>query len=80
MAKYPQLNIRVDDKILEAIDDWRRTQKDIPSRPEAARRLFAVGLALEPIAQELLTYLEWSCGDSPEAERLARAVEAALTP
>jgi hypothetical protein len=30
----------------EAIDEWRRKQKDIPSRPEAIRRL--VDLAINP--------------------------------
>ncbi len=43
MAKYPQLNIRVDDEMLSMIDDFRRTQQDIPNRPEAARRLIRDG-------------------------------------
>lgn len=43
MAKYPQLNIRVDDEVLSMIDDFRRTQHDIPNRPEAARRLIRDG-------------------------------------
>lgn len=33
---------------LSAVDDWRRTQPDIPSRPEAIRRLTEAGLAAQP--------------------------------
>lgn len=29
---------------LDAIDAWRRQQSDLPSRPEAIRRLVSVGL------------------------------------
>jgi hypothetical protein len=29
---------------LQAIDDWRREQPDLPSRPEAIRRLVELGL------------------------------------
>jgi hypothetical protein len=30
--------------MIEAIDDWRRAQSDLPSRPEAIRRLVERGL------------------------------------
>jgi hypothetical protein len=30
---------------IKAIDDWRRTQSDLPNRPEAIRRLVELGLA-----------------------------------
>lgn len=43
MTKYPQLNIRLDDQILSLIDDFRRSQDDIPNRPEAVRRLVRYG-------------------------------------
>ena len=36
--------MRVDDAFLEAVDDWRREQKDLPSRSEAIRRLVAMAL------------------------------------
>lgn len=36
--------MRVDSAWLEAIDDWRRAQTDIPPRAEAIRRLVAMGL------------------------------------
>lgn len=39
MAKNPQVNIRVDEDFLARVDAWRRTEKDIPTRPEAIRRL-----------------------------------------
>lgn len=29
---------------IAAIDDWRRNQADLPSRPEAIRRLVELGL------------------------------------
>lgn len=36
--------MRVTPAWLEEIDDWRRTQKDLPSRAEAIRRLVEMGL------------------------------------
>lgn len=36
--------VRVHDTGLEAIDSWRRKQTDLPSRPEAIRRLVELGL------------------------------------
>jgi len=40
VQKYPfHFMMRVDQPFLDAIDDWRRTQSDIPSRAEAIRRL-----------------------------------------
>ncbi|HVG01609.1 MAG TPA: hypothetical protein VM842_01910 [Nitrospira sp.] len=35
---------RVQPDLLERIDAWRREQADLPSRPEALRRLAAKGL------------------------------------
>jgi hypothetical protein len=31
--------------LLNAIDSWRKTQTDLPTRPEAVRRLVALGMA-----------------------------------
>lgn len=39
MTKYPQIGIRVDDAFLKRLDEWRKTQDDLPARPEAIRRL-----------------------------------------
>lgn len=33
---------------LEALDEWRRAQPDLPSRAEAIRRLIDLGLAARP--------------------------------
>jgi metal-responsive CopG/Arc/MetJ family transcriptional regulator len=44
MAEYPQIGIRVDEDFLKRIDDWRRKQEDVPTRPEAIRRLVELGL------------------------------------
>ena len=44
MAEQSQLNVRVPKAFLERLDNWRRSQDDLPNRPEAIRRL--VDLAL----------------------------------
>lgn len=36
--------MRVNDEFLRSIDDWRRTQEDLPHRAEAIRRLVERGL------------------------------------
>ncbi len=41
------IGARVQPDLLERIDAWRREQPDLPSRPEALRRLAAKGLAGE---------------------------------
>jgi metal-responsive CopG/Arc/MetJ family transcriptional regulator len=33
------VNLRIDNEMSKAIDDWRRQQSDIPTRSEAIRRL-----------------------------------------
>lgn len=38
------VNVRMELKFLENIDNWRRKQHDLPGRPEAIRRLVEVGL------------------------------------
>lgn len=40
------VNVRMDRTVLEAIDEWRRRQTDLPTRPEAIRRLVEAGLAV----------------------------------
>jgi len=40
-----QIGMRWEDHELEVIDTWRREQPDLPSRPEAIRRLVASALA-----------------------------------
>jgi hypothetical protein len=44
MVEYPQIGVRVDADFLKMIDDWRRKQDDVPTRPEAIRRLVELGL------------------------------------
>jgi hypothetical protein len=44
MTKYPQIGVRVDDEFLKLIDAWRRKQDDVPTRPEAIRRLVEIAL------------------------------------
>jgi len=45
MAEYPQIGVRVDADFIKQIDEWRKKQDDIPSRPEAIRRLVEIGLS-----------------------------------
>jgi hypothetical protein len=44
--KPPQL-VRMDEPLISAIDGWREKHDDSPSRPEAIRRLVALGLAVK---------------------------------
>jgi hypothetical protein len=43
--KHHRIPIMMSAEEVEAIDAWRREQDDIPSRPEAVRRLIEMGLA-----------------------------------
>lgn len=38
------VNVRIERSMLERIDAWRRDVPDLPSRPEAIRRLVEKGL------------------------------------
>lgn len=38
------VNVRIDRNVLDRLDDYRREQPDMPSRPEAIRRLVEKGL------------------------------------
>jgi hypothetical protein len=38
------VTVRVERVTLKALDDWRRQQADLPTRPEAIRRLIELGL------------------------------------
>jgi Ribbon-helix-helix protein, copG family len=39
------VQVRMDEQLLTALEEWRRSQKTIPSRPAAIRRLVARALA-----------------------------------
>jgi hypothetical protein len=41
------INVRMSADLLKTIDDWRRTQGDLPGRPEAVRRLVDLALKLK---------------------------------
>jgi hypothetical protein len=47
MVEYPQIGVRVDADFLKMIDEWRRKQDDVPTRPEAIRRLVELGLKVK---------------------------------
>jgi hypothetical protein len=38
------VNVRMERSAISAVDDWRRSQPDVPTRPEAIRRLIEAGL------------------------------------
>ncbi len=38
------VNVRLVRSMVTNLDNWRRTQDDVPSRPEAIRRLIELGL------------------------------------
>jgi len=42
-----QVTVRVPRVALARLDDWRRGQGDLPSRPEGIRRLMELGLGRE---------------------------------
>jgi hypothetical protein len=42
------VNVRITREGLEALDNWRRKQPDLPGRPEAIRRLVELGLTVKP--------------------------------
>jgi hypothetical protein len=44
------LNVRVARSLLRELDNWRRTQEDLPTRPEAIRRLLMSHPELRPQA------------------------------
>jgi hypothetical protein len=45
--KSIRFEVRLQPDLGDEIDDWRRKQRDIPSRAEAARRLIERGLEVE---------------------------------
>ena len=40
------VGVRLQAPDLEALDGWRKDQPDLPTRPEAMRRLFLAGLSV----------------------------------
>jgi hypothetical protein len=39
------VQVRLKESLLKSVDTWRRQQEDLPSRPEAIRRLIEQSLA-----------------------------------
>ena len=52
------VTIRMDRQMLKAIDDYRRLQQDLPSRPEVVRRV-------------MTKWLDARAGDDAEGDRRA---------
>jgi hypothetical protein len=51
--KPSALEMRLGASFLKTVDEWRRKQKDLPSRAEAIRRLVERGLANQAPARQL---------------------------
>lgn len=49
---FKNISVRAEDEFVKRLDDWRREQKDIPSRAEAVRRLVEMGLDAKANAQK----------------------------
>jgi metal-responsive CopG/Arc/MetJ family transcriptional regulator len=52
MTEYPQIGVRIDKDLLKRLDEWRREEEDLPSRPEAIRRLIEMGLTVKRKAKK----------------------------
>lgn len=48
----PAIQVRVGDNLWSAIESFRRNEPDIPTRPEAVRRLLERALAAPPQSRE----------------------------
>ena len=46
--------------LLDAIDSWRKAQDDLPTRPEAVRRLVELGMALKRAHAQLQRHAQQS--------------------
>lgn len=45
--------------LLEAIDDWRKAQSDLPTRPEAVRRLIELGMTADAQKQTVTSSMQY---------------------
>lgn len=46
-TKTERFELRLSMELLARVDEWRRTQADLPSRSEAVRRLMEIGLSTQ---------------------------------
>jgi hypothetical protein len=68
--------VRVQPDMAKQLDDWRRRQEDLPGRPEAIRRLVALGLKVQTPARSVS-----SPGRKLRAQELAtKAIESVIDP
>ena len=51
MPQDVKFQMRVNEELMEALNDWRRKQPDIPSRTEAIRRLVLRGIEADAKAE-----------------------------
>ena len=44
-ADTEPITVRLTQRLLDELDDWRRLQKDLPNRPEGIRRMMEIVIA-----------------------------------
>jgi len=49
----PTVGVRIPAALITRLDNWRRQQRDLPSRPEAIRRLLEYCLSKQPRGWEV---------------------------
>ena len=52
-GKGTPIQVRLQAPALDEIDQWRRREKDVPTRPEAIRRLVKLGLGRRLTGEQL---------------------------
>jgi len=50
VQKTERIELRLEPHLVEALDEWRRQQKDLPNRSEALRRM--VTAATDPLLKK----------------------------
>lgn len=64
------VNVRIEKAGLTRIDDWRRNRSDLPSRPEAIRRLVELGIVAYREGAHVAVALDDYADQLPEEVRV----------
>lgn len=52
------VRVQLSHPLIESLDDFRRREPDLPSRPQAVRRLMRMSFAAQPIAKDMLRLVD----------------------
>jgi len=69
------VTLRLPREMIESIDGFRRHAMDLPTRPEAIRRLLKAGMAVSVLADELIAELKSDYRLSKENPRAASLIK-----